>query len=70
MGTTSEEVSTQVRYAFQGAKGLQQQRGRNEVTVRVAQGLLTLTPYFPPVFSGSGQHDTIFRIVFFRYCRL
>ena len=28
--------TTQVRYAFQGAKALQQQRGRNEVTVRVS----------------------------------
>ena len=36
MGLTSEDVATQVRYAFQGAKALQQQRGRNEVTVRVS----------------------------------
>jgi len=36
MGLTSEDVATQVRYAFQGAKAIQQQRGRNEVTVRVS----------------------------------
>lgn len=36
MGLTSEEVAKQVRYAFQGAQALRQQRGRNEVTVRVS----------------------------------
>jgi len=35
MGLTSQEVANQVRYAFQGIKAVQQQRGRNEVTVRV-----------------------------------
>ncbi len=36
MGLTSQSVAQQVRYSFQGAKALQQQRGRNEVTVRVS----------------------------------
>lgn len=36
MGLTSQEVARQVRYAFQGAEALSQQRGRNEVTVRVS----------------------------------
>ena len=35
MGLTSQAVGAQVRYAFQGAEALHQQRGRNEVTVRV-----------------------------------
>lgn len=35
MGLTSQEVARQIRTAFQGAKAVQQQRGRNEVTVRV-----------------------------------
>ena len=36
MGLTSQAVAQQVRYAFQGAEALHQQRGRNEVTVRVS----------------------------------
>lgn len=36
MGLTSESVARQLRYAFQGAEALKQQRGRNEVTVRVS----------------------------------
>ena len=36
MGLTSQAVASQVRYAFQGAEALRQQRGRNEVTVRVS----------------------------------
>ena len=36
MGLTSQSVAQQVRYAFQGAEALRQQRGRNEVTVRVS----------------------------------
>ncbi len=36
MGLTSEDVAKQIRYAFQGAKALQQQRGVNEVSVRVS----------------------------------
>lgn len=36
MGLTSQEVANQVRYAFQGAQALKQQRGRNEVTIRVS----------------------------------
>ncbi len=36
MGLTSEDVAKQVRYAFQGVQALKQQRGRNEVTVRVS----------------------------------
>ena len=36
MGLTSEAVAQQVRYAFQGAQALQQQRGRNEITIRVS----------------------------------
>ena len=36
MGLTSQSVARQVRYAFQGAQALHQQRGRNEVTVRVS----------------------------------
>jgi len=35
LGLTSAEVASQVRNAFSGAKALSQQRGRNEVTVRV-----------------------------------
>ena len=35
LGLTSAEVANQVRNAFSGAKALSQQRGRNEVTVRV-----------------------------------
>lgn len=34
-GLTSEEVGRQVRAAFQGAQALRQQRGRDEVTVRI-----------------------------------
>ncbi len=36
MGLTSREVGRQVRYAFQGSEAVKQQRGRNEVTVRVS----------------------------------
>ena len=35
MGLTSQSVALQVRHAFQGAVAVKQQRGRNEVTVRV-----------------------------------
>ena len=35
MGLTSREVANQIRHAFQGMEAVQQQRGRNEVTVRV-----------------------------------
>ncbi len=35
MGLTSLAVARQVRYAFQGIEAVQQQRNRNEVTVRV-----------------------------------
>ncbi|OHB29113.1 MAG: cobalt-zinc-cadmium resistance protein, partial [Desulfuromonadaceae bacterium GWC2_58_13] len=35
LGMTSREVARQVRNAFAGAEALKQQRGRNEVTVRV-----------------------------------
>jgi multidrug efflux pump subunit AcrB len=35
MGLTSQSVARQIRYAFQGIEAVQQQRGRNEVTVRV-----------------------------------
>jgi len=35
LGLTSAEVARQVRNAFSGAEALRQQRGRNEVTVRV-----------------------------------
>ncbi|KIX14119.1 efflux RND transporter permease subunit [Dethiosulfatarculus sandiegensis] len=35
LGLTSREVARQVRSAFNGAEALRQQRGRNEVTVRV-----------------------------------
>lgn len=35
MGLTSREVANQVRHAFQGALAVKNQRGRNEVTVRV-----------------------------------
>jgi multidrug efflux pump subunit AcrB len=35
LGLTSKEVARQVRSAFNGAEALRQQRGRNEVTVRV-----------------------------------
>ncbi|MGE4299122.1 MAG: efflux RND transporter permease subunit [Desulfovibrionaceae bacterium] len=34
-GLTAESVSSQIRASFQGSKALAQQRGRNEVTVRV-----------------------------------
>jgi multidrug efflux pump subunit AcrB len=36
MGLTSQAVALQVRHAFQGAEAVRQQRGRNEVTVRVS----------------------------------
>lgn len=36
LGLTSAEVARQVRYAFYGAEALRQQRGRNEVRVRVS----------------------------------
>jgi multidrug efflux pump subunit AcrB len=36
MGLTSRAVALQVRHAFQGAEAVRQQRGRNEVTVRVS----------------------------------
>ncbi|MBN1903914.1 MAG: efflux RND transporter permease subunit [Deltaproteobacteria bacterium] len=36
MGLTSQEVGQQVRHAFQGAEAIKQQRGRNEVTIRVS----------------------------------
>jgi multidrug efflux pump subunit AcrB len=36
MGLTSQDVARQVRHAFQGAEAVRQQRGRNEVTVRVS----------------------------------
>ena len=36
MGLTSQSVAQQVRHAFQGAEALHQQRGRNEVAVRVS----------------------------------
>jgi multidrug efflux pump subunit AcrB len=35
MGLTSREVANQVRHAFQGVSAVKNQRGRNEVTVRV-----------------------------------
>ncbi|BCR06464.1 multidrug resistance protein [Desulfuromonas versatilis] len=35
LGLTSSEVARQVRHAFSGVEALKQQRGRNEVTVRV-----------------------------------
>ncbi|SHJ36562.1 Multidrug efflux pump subunit AcrB [Malonomonas rubra DSM 5091] len=35
LGLTAKEVATQVRHAYSGAEVLQQQRGRNEVTVTV-----------------------------------
>jgi len=35
MGLTSQDVARQVRYAFQGVEAVKQQRGRNEITVRV-----------------------------------
>lgn len=35
LGLTSEEVGRQIRAAFQGAEALRQQRGRNEVKVKV-----------------------------------
>jgi multidrug efflux pump subunit AcrB len=35
LGLTSREIARQVRNAFSGAEALRQQRGRNEVTVRV-----------------------------------
>lgn len=35
MGLTSREVANQIRHAFQGATAVKNQRGRNEVTVRV-----------------------------------
>lgn len=36
MGLTSQSVASQVRHAFQGAEAVRQQRGGNEVTVRVS----------------------------------
>ncbi len=36
MGLTSQSVARQVRNAFQGVEAVHQQRGRNEVTVRVS----------------------------------
>ncbi|GAB6096844.1 efflux RND transporter permease subunit [Desulfatiferula olefinivorans] len=36
MGLTSRSVALQIRHAFQGAEALRQQRGRNEITVRVS----------------------------------
>lgn len=35
LGFTSQSVSTQIRNAFQGSTALRQQRGNNEITVRV-----------------------------------
>ena len=35
MGLTSKEVANQIRHAFQGVEAVKQQRGRNEITVRV-----------------------------------
>jgi multidrug efflux pump subunit AcrB len=35
VGLTSKEVANQIRHAFQGVEAVKQQRGRNEVTVRV-----------------------------------
>ncbi|MDD9302832.1 MAG: efflux RND transporter permease subunit [Desulfobacter sp.] len=35
MGLTSREVASQVRHAFQGVEAVKNQRGKNEVTVRV-----------------------------------
>ena len=35
MGLTSREVANQIRHAFQGVAAVKNQRGRNEVTVRV-----------------------------------
>ncbi len=35
VGLTSQEVANQIRHAFQGVEAVKQQRGRNEVTVRV-----------------------------------
>ncbi len=35
MGLTSQEVANQIRHAFQGVSAVKNQRGRNEVTVRV-----------------------------------
>ncbi len=35
MGLTSREVANQIRHAFQGVSAVKNQRGRNEVTVRV-----------------------------------
>jgi len=35
LGLTARDVSTQLRAAFQGLEAIKQQRGRNEVTVRV-----------------------------------
>jgi multidrug efflux pump subunit AcrB len=35
LGLTAEDVARQVRYAFYGAQAMRQQRGRNEVTVKV-----------------------------------
>ena len=34
-GLTSREIARQVRNAFSGTEALRQQRGRNEITVRV-----------------------------------
>lgn len=35
LGFTAQTIASQVRYAFQGNEAVRQQRGRNEVTVRV-----------------------------------
>lgn len=35
LGLTAQDIATQVRHAFQGREAIKQQRGRNEVTVRV-----------------------------------
>jgi len=35
LGLTARDIAAQVRYAFQGAEAIKQQRGRNEVTVRI-----------------------------------
>jgi multidrug efflux pump subunit AcrB len=36
MGLTSRSVALQIRHAFQGAEAIRQQRGRNEITVRIS----------------------------------
>jgi multidrug efflux pump subunit AcrB len=35
LGLTAKDIATQLRHAFQGREAIKQQRGRNEVTVRV-----------------------------------